>query len=164
MKTFKEEKKEIDSLNRNHKSYWEREFNGRDYSDIICNPKNFKRNIYYHQANSEEEKQSILENGFDIYRIRKSNCGAGRGLYLGRDRKVLVNFYNEVICGFDFSIKVIGEFIFFDTITNDDFAFNQANIEKYILEKGYDGIRYFDPDATGEEFVLFNLDKIQSLS
>ena len=164
MKTFQEEKNEIDFLNSKHKPYWEKEFNGRDYSDIISDPKNFKKNIFYHQANSEEDKLSILENGFDINRIEKSNRGAGKGFYLGRDKKVLVNFYNEVICGSDFSIKIVGDFIFFDTITNDNFDFNQANIEKYILEKGYDGIRYFDPDATGEEFVLFNLDKIQSLS
>ena len=28
------------------------------------------------------------------------------------------------------------------------------------LKKGFDGIRYFDPYTTGEEFVLFNTDKV----
>ena len=26
------------------------------------------------------------------------------------------------------------------------------------LDMGYDGIRYYDPEATGEEFVLYNTD------
>ena len=41
---------------------------------------------------------------------------------------------------------------------------NSANNEHFrllILSKGYDGIRYFDPITTGEEFVVFNTKKIK---
>ena len=31
------------------------------------------------------------------------------------------------------------------------------------LELNYDGIRYFDPIATGEEFVLFNTHKVKRI-
>jgi hypothetical protein len=31
------------------------------------------------------------------------------------------------------------------------------------IEMGYDGIRYYDPLATGEEFVLFNRSKIKKI-
>ena len=29
-------------------------------------------------------------------------------------------------------------------------------LEKYTLKNGFDGIRYYDIETTGEEFVLFN--------
>ncbi len=28
---------------------------------------------------------------------------------------------------------------------------------------GFDGIRYYDPQATGEEFVLFNTEKVRKV-
>jgi len=31
------------------------------------------------------------------------------------------------------------------------------------LELGFDGILYFDPYATGEEFVLFNTEKVKKI-
>ena len=31
------------------------------------------------------------------------------------------------------------------------------------LNKGYDGIRYYDPIATGEEFVLYNTQKLRRI-
>lgn len=73
MTTFQKEILEVKNLNNKYKSYWEREFGDRDYSQIISNLKNF--------------------------------------------------------------------------------------IE--VIKQGLDGIRYYDPDATGEEFVLFNITKVQ---
>jgi len=37
---------------------------------------------------------------------------------------------------------------------------NKDNLEEKVLSMGYDGIRYYDSEATGEEFVLFNYSKI----
>ena len=35
------------------------------------------------------------------------------------------------------------------------------HLKLLTIEMGYDGIRYYDPIATGEEFVLFNTDKVK---
>lgn len=165
MDTFKKEKQELKLLNKKYEKYWETEFCDRDYSDVIANYDNFDENVFYHQTNSEEDRKSILENGFDPEMVLESNRGVGKGLYLGRDRQALIHFYNEDVgSNKDYTIKIIGEFIFFDTIKNENFDFVQKNIEQNLLEKGYDGIRYFDPDATGEEYVLYNLDKIKSIT
>ncbi len=40
----------------------------------------------------------------------------------------------------------------------------KSYLRKLTLEKGFDGIRYFDPIATGEKFVLFNIDVVQKKS
>jgi len=37
-------------------------------------------------------------------------------------------------------------------------------LNKNTLGLGFDGIRYFDPCTTGEEFVLFNVDKVKMIS
>lgn len=38
MTTFQKEIQEVKNLNDKYKSYWEREFENRDYSQIIANP------------------------------------------------------------------------------------------------------------------------------
>jgi len=154
MLIFQDEIQQIKELNYRYKEYWEEEFEGRDYSIIIANPENFKENIFYHQANNTEDKDIILKNGFDVNKIEKNNCGLGSGLYLGRDRKSLINFYDPDFSDRDFTIKITGNFNFFDWINN----IIPRNPRDVIIH-GYDWIRYFDPDATGEEFVLFNIKK-----
>lgn len=154
MISFQNQVQQIKSLNNQYIEYWEREFEDRDYSQIIANPENFEDRVYYHQANSKEEKDSILKNGFDFSRIQENNCWVGIGLYIWRDKKALINFYDPDWNNSDYSIKIIGDFNFYDCINN---PIPQNTNE--ILDKGFDGIRYFDPDATGEEFVLFNLEK-----
>lgn len=154
MTTFQKEIQEIKNLNNKYKDYWEREFEGRNYSQIIANPDNFEYGVFYHQANSEEDKKSILENGFDINKIQKNNCGVGVGLYLGRDKNTLVNFYDPDWNNTDYTIKITGNFNFYDGINN---PIIENPIE--VVKQGFDGIRYYDPDATGEEFVLFNIAK-----
>lgn len=162
MKTFLKQKQQIRNLNKRNEAYLEREFCGRDYLKIISNPDNFVDGVYYHQANSAEEKKSIIKNGFDECRVSNSNCGAGRGLYIGRDKNALMNFYtDDVNYPQDFIVKIIGKFNFFDLLDNQTFLKkNKNNLEKKVLSLGYDGIRYYDSDATGEEFVLFNHSKI----
>ncbi len=38
---------------------------------------------------------------------------------------------------------------------------NSEIVGDIVIDMGYDGIRYYDPLATGEEFVLFNLDALR---
>lgn len=162
VKKFEQQKNEIKKLHKKYESYLRREYDGRDYFCFLSNPNNFGENIFYHQANSTKERNSIIRNGFNENKVKKSNCGAGRGLYLGRDKNALMNFYvDDVNSPQDFTVKITGKFNFFDLLDNQDFLRqNKNNIESKVLSMGYDGIRYYDPDATGEEFVLFNYFKI----
>ncbi|NWF89353.1 MAG: hypothetical protein HXY50_07795 [Ignavibacteriaceae bacterium] len=120
----------------------------------LAKTRRYKPNVYYHATGGCGEP------------------GVGRGMYLGRDKKALNNFYN---CD-----GVVGEVIeysgnpkFLDlTIqsTYDNFEkeaislfgkkIHNEHIQLLTLKKGFDGIRYYDPIATGEEFVLYNPKKI----
>ena len=90
----------------------------------------------------------------------------------------LHNFYN---CEGEFGDNTIIEYRgtprFIDlTLIADYEAFEREAVEmfgddeqksylrKLTLQKGFDGIRYFDPIATGEEFVLFNTDKLKKIA
>lgn len=86
MQKFKKQVQQIKDLNNQYKKYWEQEFEDRNYSQIIANPDNFENNVFYHQANSEAEKNSILKNNFDFNQVNGSNCGVEVGMYLGRDK------------------------------------------------------------------------------
>ena len=162
IKDFETQKSEIKNLHKKYEEYLDSEYAGRDYSINLSNPDNFVDGIYYHQANSEEEKRGIIINGFDINKIKKSNCGFGRGLYLGRDKQALINFYSEDMNSpSDFTLKIKGNFNFLNLLDNQDFLLKgRGDVEERVLSMGYDGVRYYDPDATGEEFVLFNHSKI----
>ena len=115
------------------------------------------------------------------------NAGVGKGLYLGRDKDALISFYDQE----EENKKVdayIGNPNWFDLMRYEDYSrFIEEAIRKYgknyveknsladidikgemlkklAIEKGFDGIRYYDPQATGEEFVLFNSNKVKKLS
>lgn len=154
MNNFKEEVEEIKKLNFQYESYWRKEFEGREYSQIIANPDNFEEDVFYHQANSEFDMISIVENGFNIKKVSKVNCGVGAGLYLGRDKNALINFYDPDWNYNDYTIKINGQFKFYDGIKN-----HIPENPNEVVNQGFDGIRYFDIDATGEEFVVFNIEK-----
>lgn len=162
MKTIEEQKNEIKKLHKKYEDYLMSEYAGRNYFLNLSNPDNFSDGVYYHQANSNKEKEAILKKGFDANKVSDRNCGAGRGLYLGRDKNALVNFYSDDLDNpKDFSLKIRGNFNFLDLLEDREFLQeNKNNLEEKILSMGYDGIRYYDPDATGEEFVLFNYSKI----
>lgn len=162
MKNLKEQKIATKKLHKKYESYLKSEYSGRDYSCFLSNPNNFIENIYYHQADSEDDMTDIIKNGFDADRIQKSNCGVGKGLYLGRDKHALMNFYSSNLNSpQDFILKVEGSFNFLDLLDDQKFLQeNNDNLEEKVLTMGYDGIRYYDPDATGEEFVLFNYSKV----
>jgi hypothetical protein len=114
------------------------------------------------------------------------NAGVGKGLYLGRDKDALISFYDQE----EENKKVdayIGNPNWFDLMRYEDYKrYEEEAIRKYgknyveknsladidikgemlkklAIEKGFDGIRYYDPQATGEEFVLFNTDKVKKL-
>jgi len=162
MKIFKEQKNEIRKLHKKYEEYLRLEYNNRNYDLNLSNPDNFVDGIYYHQANSQKDKKEIIKKGFDKNKIQKSNCGVGRGLYLGRDKNALVNFYSENLENpRDFTLKIKGSFNFLDLLDDQNFLReNKDDFEEKVLSMGYDGIRYYDPDATGEEFVLFDYSKI----
>lgn len=136
-----------------------------------------KEGIYYHVG---PEK---LTTKFDKTKARtfdpanRGGISMINGLYLGKDQNVLQEFYG---LGLDAeglptkSTKLQGEPKWLDlldrkaeeTFINDvkkkykvkdekSEKFGEV-LEKEVLARGFDGIRYFDPWATGEEFVLVN--------
>jgi hypothetical protein len=40
---------------------------------------------------------------------------------------------------------------------------NSDKVGKFVMDMGFDGIVYYDPQATGEEFVLFNLKAVRKV-
>lgn len=163
-KPFEQEKQEVQKLNELHKDYLKREFGNNDYDRYLSKHKNHKKDVYYHNTNSQEDKMKILKTGFDIEK-NEQDYPFGKGLYLGRDKNALTKFYTQnVNRPKDFTITITGKFNFLD-LTNEDKLRNmlnkaellKKNIADYTLALGFDGIRYYDPDATGEEFVLYNL-------
>jgi len=129
---------------------------------------NYKPNTYYH-----------LNTG-------GLNAGVGKGLYLGRDKDALIAFYdveeeNKTVDTY------VGKPNWLDLIDYKDYElFEEQAVKKYgkpidvksisdidrkgemmkklAIDKGYDGIRYYDPQASGEEFVLFNTKKVKKVS
>lgn len=121
----------------------------------LAKTKNYKKNIFYHATGGLGE------------------IGLGSGLYLGKDRNALNNFYNSD-GQYGEIIEYFGNPSFIDLSNYNDFdKFESQAIKKYpnrkynehlkllTIEMGYDGIKYYDPIATGEEFVLFNTDKVK---
>jgi len=120
--------------------------------DYHAKTKNYKPNTYYRVNRGGGMGES----------------GVGKGLYLGKDKRALNNFYNME--GFGKMLKFKGNPKWMDLVEYDKFK----SFEKYakklgvssidgsdkigqvVMNMGYDGIRYYDPNATGEEFVLFN--------
>ena len=123
----------------------------------IANTKNYQKNVFYHGTG-----------GF-------GESGVGQGLYLGEDKNAINNFYNGD--GRDGEIETyIGKPLFIDlSIFSDFYNFEEDAIKKFgkqeynnhfkalTLLKGFDGIRYYDPIATGEEFVLYNTQKVNKI-
>jgi len=118
----------------------------------ISKEENYKNNIYYHVDTKNDKPYS----------------GVGNGFYLGKDPISLSRFYdleNEyTISNFKFNAKWFNlmkssNFKRVQTIF-DNYGINIINsdeVSEIVLKMGYDGIRYYDIFATGEEFVLFNM-------
>lgn len=150
---------QIKQLNARYQRYWQKEFGGRN-TNYISNPKSFTEKTYFHQANSPEDKLNIVRFGFNQDLVSEENRGRGlgAGLYMGRDKAALMNFYSDNFNKpADNILTIGGKFRFFDAI---DQQLPKRNIKNFVLRNGYDGIRYYDKDATGEEFVLFRYENI----
>ena len=125
----------------------------------LAHTKNYTEGIFYHAGNGTGE------------------AGLGNGLYLGKDKNALHYFYNlDGMLG-NYMETYKGEPMFLDlTEPNSFMTFEYAAIKKYgkqtdkehlrlaVLNSNFDGIRYFDSSATGEEFVLYNTSKVKLLS
>ena len=122
----------------------------------LAKTKNYKPNIYYH-----------VENGSG-----KNYAGMGNGLYLGRDIIALKNFYdieeNLPVTEYKGTPKWIDLMKYSDLkkfeLTckkNKIRILNSNEVGEYVKSLGFDGIKYYDPQATGEEYVLFNTTKLK---
>jgi len=174
MDLFERSKIEIKSLNDSKKvrRYLQEELGVEPYEWYLSNPDNFKEDTFYHYTNSIQDKIQILKDGFDVDEVQNRNQGLGKGLYLGRDKETLMKFYDTNLIGDENCIITIkGNFNFLSLLSEAKlqkflkkarkmFPDESDCIEKYTAKLGYGGIRYYDPLATGEEFVLFDLSAI----
>lgn len=168
----------------------------------IWNSKGYKEKFGLELGSDEEEDIDHWHNRYHAktknykpntyYRVVAGGAGTGianvgKGLYLGRDKQALLNFYGNVVDPEEEReiklMKFIGTPKWADLLdekkykefekeavakykpdfhnsssTTEAFA---ESIKKLAIERGYDGIRYYDPFATGEEFVLFNDSKVK---
>lgn len=103
-------------------------------------------------------------------------AGVGKGLYLGRDKQALSNFYDLEQEGLPI-VEYKGNPKWLDlmdyaryrkfarTLLNNSIEIINSNeVGEIVIGMGYDGIKYYDPFATGEEFVLFNIRKVRLVS
>ena len=121
----------------------------------LAQTKNYKPNIYFHATGGIGE------------------IGIGKGLYLGKDKRALKNFYNsdggsiEIYEGNPkfIDLTLYTDFDNFEEEAKQKFPDCKSNehFKMLTLSKGYDGIRYYDPIATGEEFVVYNREKLKSI-
>lgn len=106
------------------------------------------------------------------YRVEGSSGsgygGIGNGLYLSRDESAVSNFYDIEQEGLPIS-EYYGNPKWLDLMDHSKFEnfkkmlskkgieiVNSNEVGNIVKDLGYDGIRYYDVLATGEEFVLFN--------
>ncbi len=131
----------------------------RKYSLDFAKTTKYKPGYYYH-ANSGT-----------------LSSGVGEGLYLGKDPKALFNFYNgegefgqDVVEYYGFpkflDLSEPNSYETFESEAIKKFGNDnrKAYFQKLTTSKGYDGIRYFDPYTTGEEFVLYNTDTVKQVA
>lgn len=131
--------------------------------DFHAKTKNYKDNVYYHVVSLEHGDEHL---GYS---------GVGEGLYIGMDKNVLIYFYGLDFTEGERTLKTYyGNPNFLDLVEYNLFKefhniakekypneVNNNELKKLTLELEYDGIRYYDPLATGEEFVLYNINKVK---
>jgi len=142
-----------------------------------------KEDVFYHIG---PEK---LKGGFAKEKARtydpelRGGISMINGLYLGRDANALREFYglglksdnlDRIVTKFngkpdwlDLTDRAAADKFIEDVkqksgIKNEKSAKFGDALEKEVIAQGYDGVRYFDPYATGEEFVLVNQDALQT--
>ncbi len=131
--------------------------------DLHAKTKNYKEHTYYHVITPKYDKSSM--------------SGVGEGLYLGKDYKALANFYGLDYIDNNEEVPIqtyYGNPNFMDLTNKEEYKIfeefakegfpnekNNNELKEMTLKLGYDGIRYYDAIATGEEFVLYNIDKLK---
>ena len=123
-------------------------------------PENYKLNTFYHFTT--DKTKTIRQLGGKAQRFNKQ---LGPGLYVGRDANALRAFYGLETPGKNIPLKGTPKLL---DLTKDfqsiDNAYASAKkafpkekypLEKWVTDRGYDGVRYFDPIATGEEIVIY---------
>lgn len=118
--------------------------------------------VFYH-ATSETSPFAFEKSKAANYDVgTRAGISNVNGLYVGRDKTALDNFYNIAAERGENMIKFEGNPKLLD-LTNEDAMIKFTDkyktgdeIEKAVSEMGYDGIKYFDPFATGEEIVITN--------
>lgn len=119
----------------------------------LAKTQNYKPAVFYHATGGTSE------------------IGVGKGLYLGKDKKALNNFYNlgnhgkiEEYHGNPrfIDLTIYEKFNEFEKLAIAKYgnSTNNEHLKLLTLDMGFDGIRYYDPLATGEEFVLYNTKKV----
>ena len=119
--------------------------------------KNYKKNTYFSIKNFDE----LVSNFY------------GKALYLSKESHLFPKYFdpeNEE----PKIVKYIGEPKWLDLMVYDKAQEFKKLINKYykielnnscdiggiVISNGYDGIRYYDSEATGESFVLYNISKV----
>lgn len=123
-------------------------------------PSNYKKNTYFR----------VERRSFD-----RGYAGVGNGLYLGRDKKALSNFYDLEQENLPIS-EYYGKPKWLDLTNKNKFKtfkntlssngidmLNSDDVSDVVISLGYDGIKYYDPLATGEEYVLFNTKAVRKV-
>jgi hypothetical protein len=125
-------------------------------------PQNHIPNTYY-----KVNRENTIKGGY---------AGVGNGLYLGKDKQALINFYDNEEEGFPIDTYMgnpkwldLADYSKYEKFKSDlnkmniKDTINSDKVGKIVMGMGFDGIRYYDPYATGEEFVLFNLETISKV-
>lgn len=97
--------------------------------------------------------------------------GVGRGLYVGKDSKAIRHAYGldggtlETFSGFPKWLD-LADYAAYDKFERAAVAKygdlkDRDHLRKAAVAQGYDGIRYYDPEASGEEFVLYRTDRLK---
>lgn len=130
---------------------------------FYAQPKNMKQDVYYHYSPDGKLNAADLMKG-SAERFDKQ---LGPGLYVGQDAGALQEFYGLDVRG-GRTIKLTGNpkildltdsFKAIDDVVKEakkTFPNEKYPLKSWVQQQGYDGLKYFDPIATGEEYVIYN--------
>ena len=126
-------------------------------------PKRMKEGVFYHFTPDKKLTAEGLLSGT----AKRFDKQLGPGLYVGQDAQALKNFYgldmrggqavrlegNPKILDLTDSFKSVDDA---NRAARKEFPKEKYPLGKWVQKQGYDGIKYFDPVATGEEYVVYN--------
>jgi len=126
-----------------------------------------KPGIFHHAT--KESSPFVFEKGkSENYNIGlRQGVSNVDGLYVSRDPKAVHDFYNmaaergENIVTYRGNPKLLD---LTDEKTMQDFVkkfTSGEKIERELAKRGFDGLKYFDPYATGEEIVITNIGSLK---